>query len=114
MSKIKNEKIRSEALSLLTRLANGWRMPQKDKIISVMHVDVTLSLLSEKVHVQKPLYLIWIVDIIEEDEKWVQVVKVFDVLPESKTTQLKQNLEIYLKSYTNELINRCNYRFIVG
>lgn len=114
MSKIKNEKICSEALSLLTRLANGWRMPQEGKITRVMHVDVTLSLLLKNDDVHKSLHLIWMVDIIKEDGKWVQVLKVFDVQPESKIPELKQNLEILFENYTIGLINRCNYRFIEG
>lgn len=114
MSKIKSEKIRTEAISLLIRLANGWRMPQEDKIISVMHVDVTLSLLSKQVDVHGILHLIWIVDIIKEEGKWVQVVKVFDVLPESKIRELKQNLKILFQNYTIGVKNRCNYRCVEG
>lgn len=114
MSKIRSDNIRFEALSVLIRLANGWRMPQEDKIISVMHVDVTLSLLSKKADVHGILHLIWIVDTIKEGGKWVQVIKVFDVLPESKIRELKQNLKILFQNYTIELRNHCNYRCIEG
>ncbi|XP_074364158.1 uncharacterized protein LOC141704897 [Apium graveolens] len=114
MSKIESENVRSEALSLLIRLANGWRRPQEDKIISVMHVDVTLSLVSKKVDVGGIVHLIWIVDIIKEEGKWIQVVKVLDVLPDSKIRELKQNLKMLFQNYTIGLKNRCNYRCIEG
>lgn len=111
LSKIKNEKVCSQVLSLLMRIANGLRMPREDQTISVMHVDVTLSQLSKNV-ARRILHLIWIVDVIKEDGNWVQVVKVLDVLPEYKIPELKQNLKILFEKYTTELKNRCNHRCI--
>ncbi|WOH15111.1 hypothetical protein DCAR_0934648 [Daucus carota subsp. sativus] len=113
MSTIKNEKVCSQVLSLLMRIANGLRMPREDQTISVMHVDVTLFQLSKNV-ARRILHLIWIVDVIKEDGNWVQVVKVLDVLPEYKIPELKQNLKILFEKYTTELKNRCNHRCIEG
>lgn len=106
MAKIKNLEIHSEVLSLLVRLSIGWRPPQKNKI------PVTFSPLLEQYNVHGVLHLIWNVDILEENKKYIQVLKVWDVLKESKILELRKNLDFFFGNYTVDNISRCKCKCV--
>ncbi|KAM7523913.1 hypothetical protein LguiA_013815 [Lonicera macranthoides] len=105
MTRIKDLNIRKEVLTLLTKLSSGWRCAQKDKIVN--GVTGTCSMLMEQYNANGEFNLIWTVDILTENSKYIQVLKVWDILPTSKIPQLANNLNTLFGNYTVDFMNRC-------
>ncbi|XP_021803557.1 uncharacterized protein LOC110747753 [Prunus avium] len=112
MEKIKDTDIRQEVVSLLTKLSDGWRQSCKDKGV-IVHGG-TCGQLLEKYKVKGQLNLIWSVDVLEENSDYVQVMKIWDVLPVSDTTEFAERLQIIFRSYTADKMNLCLLRCVEG
>ncbi|KAI5351199.1 hypothetical protein L3X38_004090 [Prunus dulcis] len=112
MEKIKDTDIRREVVSLLTKLSDGWRQSCKDKGV-IVHGGACGQLL-EKYKVKGQLNLIWSVDVLEENSDYVQVMKIWDVLPVSDTPEFAERLRIIFRSYTADKMNLCLLRCVEG
>lgn len=113
MARIRDVQIRQEVLSMLAKLAGGWRQPQEKRDPIVL--DGISSQLLEIYNIKwDENYLVWTVDILEEEENFIQVLKVWDVVPLSDVTKLAKNLDILFGSYTVEKMQRCKHRSVEG
>ncbi|XP_034196884.1 uncharacterized ATP-dependent helicase C29A10.10c-like [Prunus dulcis] len=112
MEKIKDTDIHREVVSLLTKLSDGWRQSCKDKGV-IVHGGACGQLL-EKYKVKGQLNLIWSVDVLEENSDYVQVMKIWDVLPVSDTPEFAERLRIIFRSYTADKMNLCLLRCVEG
>ncbi|KAI5351196.1 hypothetical protein L3X38_004087 [Prunus dulcis] len=111
IQKIKDTEIHREVVSLLTKLANGWRQSLKNKI-TIVHG--TCAQVLQKYKVKGLLNLIWSVDVLQENSDYVQVLKIWDVLPVSDTPELDKRLENMFRSYTTAEMNLCLLRCVDG
>ncbi|KAG6656861.1 uncharacterized protein LOC122308314 [Carya illinoinensis] len=114
MARIRNAKICKEVLSMLTKLASGWRPPQVEKAPVALPGRSSQLLEMYKIKGQRCLYLLWTVDIIKEDSNYIQVMKVFDVVPLSDVLKLAKQVDILFRSYTEDKMQRCKYRCVLG
>lgn len=104
MSRLKNV----EVLSLLVNLANGWRQPLRKKKLFVHH-GASSSLL-EQYPVNGTLILVWTVDILEEKAYYIQILKIWDILPLFKMSKLANHLDFLFGNYTVDKMNRCKHK----
>lgn len=112
MTRIKDLTIHKEVLSILTKLSSGWRCAQKDKVVN--GVTGTCSMLMEQYNVSGEFNLIWTVDILTENSKYIQVLKVWDILATSKIPQFANNLNTLFGNYTVVVMNRCISKQVEG
>ncbi|KAI3747627.1 hypothetical protein L6452_10161 [Arctium lappa] len=85
-----NPEICKEVAFLLVKLSSGWRQPQKDGNTKV-DIEGTWPLLV-KYNVTKNLRLIWAVDIVVQNSRYIQVLKIWDILPAVKIGELAKIL----------------------
>lgn len=98
---------------MLAKLASGWRQPQEERDLIVL--DGISSQLLEIYNVKDDEnYLVWTVDILKEDENYIQVMKVWDVVPLSDVTELAKRLDILFGSYTGDKMQKCKHRSVDG
>ncbi|XP_057546420.1 uncharacterized protein LOC130826185 isoform X2 [Amaranthus tricolor] len=106
ISSIKSVKAQKRVQNLLRKIADGWRQSITDdgathELLVIYKVDKTLN-------------LAWTVDILEEESSYIQVIKVWDVLPDSKVPDLAKNLSILFEGYSVNFINLCKYKSYEG
>ncbi|KAB2600275.1 hypothetical protein D8674_010546 [Pyrus ussuriensis x Pyrus communis] len=91
ISKVKDTKICQSVISSLERLSSGWRQSQNDKEI-LLDAGTSAQLLY-KYEVNSLLYLIWSVDVIQQNSVFIQVIKIWDILPLSDILRLAKSLD---------------------
>ncbi|KAG4920415.1 hypothetical protein JHK86_049228 [Glycine max] len=102
MARIKSAEICKKICSLLMQLSSGWRQPHRN--INIRVLDDTSSQQLELYKVNESLYLAWTIDVLEENSNYVQVLKIWDVLPLSEVSNLVRDVDISYKS-SNHLSN---------
>ncbi|KAF5480087.1 hypothetical protein F2P56_000857 [Juglans regia] len=113
IARISDAEIRQEVLSMLAKLASGWRQPQEDRDLIVL--DGISSQLLEIYNVKDDEnYLAWTVDILKEEGNYIQVMKVWDVVPLSDVIKLAKHLDILFGSYTVDKMQKCKHRSVDG
>lgn len=95
-----------EMIHVLLRIANGWR-PKKE------HLDVTDSFKLSRVYQFKDLYLVWSVDIAKR-EKYIQILKVWNLLPKFEIPKFIKRLDNIFSTYTDEFIEHCRAKQVEG
>ncbi|KAI3722952.1 hypothetical protein L2E82_34185 [Cichorium intybus] len=101
-------------VSFLRKLSSFWHQPEKDVKADVISMQGTLIPL-EFYKVMEDLRLIWAVDIVVQNSLCIQVLKIWDVVPASKTEQLaKTLLEKVYGNYTQNMINHCKEKCLDG
>ncbi|KAF6174661.1 hypothetical protein GIB67_006313 [Kingdonia uniflora] len=108
LERIKEVHIRREVVDLMMKLSNGWRYPQKRKNLN------TGDGLLKQYKIHGVLMLFWIVDILKEGSKCVQVLKFWDISPSSGAQKLARQFDYIFGNYTLSTINRCKYKCIEG
>ncbi|CAL8088440.1 unnamed protein product [Prunus armeniaca] len=98
IAEIKDTEIRQDVISLIKKLSNGWRQSQNDKVI-IGHGGTSAELL-ETYEVNELLYLIWSVEIHKQNSDFVQVMKIWDIVPLSDIPKLTERLDIVFGNYT--------------
>nr|XP_043619835.1 TPR and ankyrin repeat-containing protein 1-like [Erigeron canadensis] len=106
--KLTTARLKKLVLNLLLRLSGGWR-PQK---LSVDLHCVKSSHILKHFKVAG-LYVICTIDIIKEFN-YVQVLKVWDILPFEEIQKLTRRLEKILAAYTDDYISRCTEKCMEG
>ncbi|XP_062105588.1 uncharacterized protein LOC133817181 isoform X2 [Humulus lupulus] len=94
-------------IKLLLKLSDGWR-PRGP---SVSVCENSLQIMSYKV---EGFYVVSTVDISKEHSEYMQVLKIWDLLPYQEIPRLKNQLDIVFDKYTEEFINNCNERCLEG
>ncbi|XP_022743877.1 uncharacterized protein LOC111294754 [Durio zibethinus] len=112
LASINNIESYKQMLNLLEKLSSGWRQTpdqQKNHIV----VGGCFGLL-EVYPVDDSLNLLWSVDIIKENSNFIQVLKVWDILPLMDIPKAERNLRILFGEYTENKISRCKYQCLEG
>ncbi|PQP95026.1 putative helicase senataxin [Prunus yedoensis var. nudiflora] len=112
LAEIIDTEIQQDVISLIKKLSNGWRQSQNDKVI-IGHGGTSAELL-ETYEVNELLYLIWSVEIHKQNSDFVQVMKIWDIVPLSDIPKLTERLDIIFGSYTVDKMNRCKHRCFDG
>lgn len=112
MSRAKNAGSCKEVLTLLTKLANGWRQSQRKKNLFVHH-GASFPLL-EQYKVNGSQILVWTTDIVQENAHYIQILKVWDILPLSKMPKVANRLDILFRNYTVDMMNLCKHKCLDG
>ncbi|KAL6959710.1 hypothetical protein U1Q18_039863 [Sarracenia purpurea var. burkii] len=108
---IKSAEVRKEVVSLLEKLSTGWRLHRKFGIFKVKGI---CSQLVELYKVNEFLSLAWSIDIARDNSKYIQILKVWDVLQPSETPKLAKCLDTLFGNYTVETVSRCKCRSLEG
>ncbi|XP_058076289.1 uncharacterized protein LOC131224868 [Magnolia sinica] len=107
-AKLKYLQVKHAVIQLLLRLAEGWRPRRR----SIYFPDSYK--LAKQCRV-RGLYLIWTVDIeIIKDERYIQVLKVWDILSMVEIPNLVNRLDINFALYTDDYIKHCRERCLDG
>ncbi|GJR73094.1 UvrD-like helicase, ATP-binding domain, P-loop containing nucleoside triphosphate hydrolase [Tanacetum coccineum] len=104
----KRDRLKKLVLNLLVRLSTGWR----PKNISLGLCCENSSKSLEQFNVEG-LYIICALDIIKEIQ-YVQVMKVWDILPYEEIPKLTKRLENIFSAYTEDYISRCTEKLYQG
>nr|XP_027077588.1 uncharacterized protein LOC113701234 [Coffea arabica] len=110
LARIRDPEICKEVLSLLVKLASGWRQPLSDT--SRIEINGT-SLLLETYDV-KGLKLMWTVGIQKFISIDMQVIKVWDILANPEIPNLAKQLDKIYGNYTLNTVNRCKFKRMEG
>ena len=70
----------------------------------------TSSQLLEQYKVNGLLNLVWMVDILEENSYYIQILKVWDILPLSEMPRLANRLDVLFENYTVDKMNHCKHK----
>ncbi|CAJ2640612.1 unnamed protein product [Trifolium pratense] len=108
MARIKNTEDCKKICSLLMQLTSGWHQPRQEINIGV--VDDTSSQLLGLCKVNELLYLVWTIDVLEENSNYVQVLKIWDVLPISEVSQMVRDINIFCRNYSVDIHKCCKIR----
>ncbi|KAL5554093.1 hypothetical protein UlMin_041494 [Ulmus minor] len=106
--KIKSSQTKKLVISLLLRLASGWR-PKK------RNIDITCEKSKQilKQFKVKDLYLVCSVDVVMED--WYkQVLRVWDLLQLVDIPKLAKHLDTVFCSYTDDFLSFCKVKCLEG
>ena len=112
MSRVKNDVTCKEVLTVLENLANGWRQPHWKE--NLFFHRGTSSQLLEQYKVNELLNLVWTVDILKENSYYIQILKVWEILPLSEMTRLANHLDVLFENYTVDMMNRCKHKCLNG
>nr|KYP39275.1 Helicase SEN1 [Cajanus cajan] len=99
--RLRSNEIKKKVINLLGRLSSGWR-PKK------IAVDLSCENSSQilKQFKVESFYIICSIDIVKTS-RYIQVLKIWDILPVEDIPQLAKRLDNVFKGYTNEYIIRC-------
>ncbi|XWS65225.1 hypothetical protein CRYUN_Cryun05aG0074000 [Craigia yunnanensis] len=111
VASIKKTNLLKQMLNLLEKLSSGWRQTpaQKNHIV----IDGSFGLL-EVYPVNGFLNLLCSVDIIKENSHFIQVLKVWDILPLLDIPKVAKNLESLFGEYTVRKMSRCKCQCLKG
>ncbi|KAJ9554222.1 hypothetical protein OSB04_018267 [Centaurea solstitialis] len=107
-AKLTGSHLKKQVLNLLSRLSSGWRPKNKSVDFYCEHSSKILK----KFKVEG-LYVVCTIDIIKEF-KYVQVLKVLDILPLEDIPKLSKRLDRLFAAYTDDYIKRCTAKYIDG
>ncbi|XP_021823635.1 uncharacterized protein LOC110764898 [Prunus avium] len=106
--KLKSIRLKKSVLNLLLKLSTGWR-PKKPNVGTICG---SYSQILRKYMVEG-LYIVCTTDI-AKDVKYIQILKIWDLLPLEDISKLVNRLESILKRYTDDFINRCKEKCLEG
>ncbi|KAK7305621.1 hypothetical protein VNO77_43527 [Canavalia gladiata] len=112
MTRMKSTEICKKICSLLMQLSNGSHQPHQEINIGV--VDDTSSQLLELYRVDELLYLVWTIDVLEENSNYIQVLKIWDVLPLSEVPKISRDIDISYRNYSVDILRCCKIRCYDG
>ncbi|XP_043695457.1 probable helicase MAGATAMA 3 [Telopea speciosissima] len=112
MGKIRKIDTQKEVIALFMKLASGWRHLQKQEVLYLM--DGISSELLEVYNIDGLFNLVWTVDILSENHKYIQVLKVWDILPLEEIPKLAKRLDVFFGKYKADDINRCKFKCSEG
>ncbi|XP_058009792.1 uncharacterized protein LOC110664185 isoform X3 [Hevea brasiliensis] len=108
-SKLTSVRTKKFVLNLLLRLSSGWR-PKKKNVDSVCEKSSQIL----KQFKVEGLYVLCSIDIVKEEVKYIQVLKVWDVLPLEDIPRFVKCLDGIFERQTDDFISRCNEKSLKG
>ncbi|TYK30411.1 uncharacterized protein E5676_scaffold349G00130 [Cucumis melo var. makuwa] len=99
--KLSAVEMKKKVLNLLLKLSNGWRPKTRDLNL----VCGSSTRILKKIKVER-LYVICSIDIVKESA-YMQVLRIWDVLPLEDISKLVKHLDNIFSSYTDEYVNLC-------
>lgn len=107
IARIKDAEISKEVVSLLVKLSSGWRKLEKNSTFTNQGGNSAVLL---EVYGVKNLKLIWTIDILQQNSTYIQVLKIWNILPGYHIPKLAKDLDIHFGQYTVDMMNRCKYK----
>ncbi|KAH0687926.1 hypothetical protein KY290_016580 [Solanum tuberosum] len=107
IARIKDAEISKEVMTLLEKLSSGWRNSEKNNMFNNKSGNSSVLL---EVYNVKHLKLIWTIDILKQNSRYLQVLKIWDILPGYYIPKLAKDLDIHFGQYTVDMMNRCKYK----
>ncbi|KAL3635028.1 hypothetical protein CASFOL_022082 [Castilleja foliolosa] len=105
--KLKPLNVKKLVINKLLKLASGWR-PKNMNINRTCESSVYIV---KQLKVKK-YYVVYSVDIIIKDSTYLQVLKVWHILPMAETAELLKRLDGIFSIYTDDFINQCNTKLL--
>ncbi|KAL7106139.1 hypothetical protein ACP275_07G092500 [Erythranthe tilingii] len=106
--KLNPSNVKNLAITVLLKLASGWR----PKNINVDWKCESSSYIVKQIKVAK-YYVVCSIDLVK-DPVYVQIFKVWDILPMTETAKLLKRLDSIFAMYTDDFIDRCNEKLCEG
>ncbi|XP_031256256.1 uncharacterized protein LOC116114239 isoform X2 [Pistacia vera] len=106
--KMTSDRDKKSVINLLLKLASGWR-PKRRNIDSVCESSSHII----KQFKVEGLYTICTIDVVKESN-YIQVLKVWDILPLEDVPKLVKRLDDIFVNYTDDYINCCKEKYIEG
>lgn len=110
VGEIKNPEIYRKIRSFIERISQGWLHEEESERDNL----VSSSQLLKQSKIDDVLRLIWAVDILKEEFHYVQVLKIWDVVPLSDAPEAVKRLDSNHMKYTRDEIEKCRARCIRG
>ncbi|TXG56710.1 hypothetical protein EZV62_018023 [Acer yangbiense] len=107
--KLKSAQKKKLVINLLLKLASGWR-PKKRKIDSVCERSSHIV----KQFKVEGLNIVCTIDIEKEELQYIQVLKVWDILPLYDVSKLVKRLDDIFVKYSDDYVNRCKKKCLEG
>ncbi|KAL5829949.1 hypothetical protein ACOSQ3_019417 [Xanthoceras sorbifolium] len=106
--KLKSAQRKKSVINLLMKLASGWR-PKRRNIDSVCGSSSHIV----KQFKVEGLYVVCTIDI-EKEGRYIQFLKVWDILPLEDVYKLVKRLDDIFVKYTDDYVNRCKEKCLEG
>ncbi|XP_047306375.1 uncharacterized protein LOC124909776 [Impatiens glandulifera] len=106
--KLSSTRKKKSVMTLLLSLSSGWR--PKSKNVDLVCQNSSHILKQFRV---EGLFLVCSIDI-KKEEMYIQVLKIWDVLPCDEVPKLVKRLEGLFAMYTDEYISHCKEKFLQG
>ncbi|XP_026425432.1 probable helicase MAGATAMA 3 isoform X2 [Papaver somniferum] len=113
--RIKGVVTRKDVVAILMKLATGWRdRPSRSRRKKLAITNGASSPLLKQNNVDGFYKLLWTIDIVKENKKHTQVIKILNVLPHMEIPRLAKNLDTIFGSYSIEKMSRCEFKCLEG
>ncbi|XP_062007129.1 uncharacterized protein LOC133724421 [Rosa rugosa] len=106
--KLTSVRLKRSVLNVLLKLASGWRPKKKSSEM----ICGSSSLILKKFKVEN-LYVVCTTDI-AKDSRYIQVLKIWDILPIGDVPTLVNRLDRIMNKYTDAFINLCKEKCLEG
>ncbi|XAR48021.1 RNA helicase [Bertholletia excelsa] len=107
--KLASVRTKKSVMNLLLKLSIGWR-PKKINVDSVCERSQQII----KQFKVEGRFVICTVDLVKEKESYIQVLKVWDLLPLEEIPKLKKRLDGIFALYTDDFISHCTDKCLEG
>ncbi|KAK0573500.1 hypothetical protein LWI29_008983 [Acer saccharum] len=107
--KLKSAQKKKLVINLLLKLASGW-LPKKRKIDLVCERSSHIV----KQFKVEGLNIVCTIDIEKEELQYIQVLKVWDILPLDDVSKLVKRLDDIFVKYSDDYVNRCKKKCLEG
>ncbi|XP_044967802.1 uncharacterized protein LOC123427749 [Hordeum vulgare subsp. vulgare] len=99
-TKLKSSQLRREILQKLIKLGGGWRTP-------VRNLDIPGVSNFAKVYKIRELHLIWSTDVEKSEGRYIQIIRIWDLLSQQHVARTVQRLESVFSMYTDDYLDHC-------
>lgn len=95
--------IQKEVIDLIMKLSSGWRPKNEDVVKGC-------SFLLLKQYGVKGQFVIWAVDILKEDSHYIQVLKIWDIVPLAEIPKLVVRSNARIGKYAEDHKLKCRFK----
>uniref|UniRef100_A0A453CUI5 UvrD-like helicase ATP-binding domain-containing protein n=1 Tax=Aegilops tauschii subsp. strangulata TaxID=200361 RepID=A0A453CUI5_AEGTS len=99
-TKLKSSQLRREILQKLIKLGDGWRT-------TVRNLDIPGVSHLAKAYKIRDLYLIWSTDVEKSEGRYIQIIRIWDLLSQQHVARTVQRLENLFSMYTHDYMDHC-------
>ncbi|KAK8965877.1 hypothetical protein KSP40_PGU012011 [Platanthera guangdongensis] len=105
-AKLKSLQMKKKVIQTILGLASGWRSKRN-------YVTLSDSFQLAKIYRMGEHYLVWTIDIVM-DERYIQVIKIWDILLLSQLMSFISRIDRIFSMYTDSYISRCKEKCTDG